>query len=75
MDDFNITQKLDIDEMLKTIPVVCSWCNNIYHMKQWDVDKGKQTGISHGMCPDCELKQLKELNSLIANKESKDNEK
>ena len=66
MKDLNRTQKLNVDELLKTIPVICSWCNKIYHIKQWDVDEGKSTGVSHGMCPDCELKQMKELDDYIA---------
>ena len=62
--DLSITQELNMDELVKTIPVICSWCNKIYHLKEWQVDKGKQTGASHGMCPDCEKKQLDELEKL-----------
>jgi len=61
---FKGTKELNVDEMSKTIPIVCSWCNKIYHMKQWQVEKGKRTGVSHGMCADCEKKQLEELERL-----------
>lgn len=67
-----MTQELNVDDLVKTIPVICSWCNKIYHIKQWQVDKGKQTGASHGMCPECELKQLEELKKL---NEAKNSEK
>ena len=63
-DEFNRTQQLDIDDLVKSIPVICSWCNKIYHIKQWEVENGKRTGASHGMCPDCEKKQLEELRKL-----------
>ena len=62
--DFSNTQELNMDELMKTIPVICSWCNKIYHLKEWQVDKGQETGASHGMCPDCEQKQADELNKL-----------
>lgn len=69
MAEFDRTQEFNIDDMVKTIPVVCSWCNKIYHIKQWNVDSGKQTGVSHGMCPACEKKQQEELDQLIQEKE------
>ena len=72
--DFNMTQELNMDDLVKTIPVICSWCNKIYHIKQWQVDKGTQTGASHGMCPECELKQLEELKQLNAAKNAPDDE-
>ena len=62
--DLNMTQELNMDELVKTIPVICSWCNKIYHLKEWQVDKGQQTGASHGMCPACEKNQLEELEKL-----------
>lgn len=66
--DFNTTQELNMDDLVKTIPVICSWCNKIYHLKEWQVDKGQQTGVSHGMCPECEIKQKEELRKLQDNK-------
>jgi hypothetical protein len=74
MDNFDRTQELDMDEFMKTIPVICSWCNQIYHIKQWNVDSGKPTGVSHGMCPECEEKQQKELEQFILEKEQRNNE-
>ena len=68
MRNFDRTQELNVDDMIKTIPVICSWCNKIYHIKQWSVDSGKQTGASHGMCPECEAKQQEELQKLISEK-------
>lgn len=69
MAEYDRTQEFNIDDMVKTIPVVCSWCNKIYHIKQWTVDSGKQTGVSHGMCPSCEKKQQEELDKFTAAKE------
>ena len=71
--DFNMTQELNVDDLVKTIPVICSWCNKIYHIKQWQVDKGKETGASHGICPDCEKKQLEELRKLNESNKNTDN--
>jgi hypothetical protein len=65
---FKKTKELNIDEMSKTIPIVCSWCNKIYHLKEWQVEKGRRTGVSHGMCPECERKQQEELRKLRNNK-------
>lgn len=73
MADIDRTQEFNIDNMVKTIPVVCSWCNKIYHIKKWSVDSGKETGVSHGMCPDCEKKQNEELEKMQADKEQEDN--
>jgi len=61
MDAFDRTQELNMDDLMKSIPVICSWCNKIYHIKQWQAEKGKQAVASHGMCPECEKKQLEEL--------------
>ncbi|MBN1863317.1 MAG: hypothetical protein JW808_00295 [Victivallales bacterium] len=71
MDDFDRTQEFDVDDMVKTIPVICSWCNKIYHIKQWTVDSGKQTGVSHGMCSECQKKQEEKLNEMLC-KEKKE---
>ena len=61
---FNNTIVLNIDEMLKSIPVVCAWCNKIYHINAWEVEEGKRTAISHGMCAECEKRQQEELEAL-----------
>jgi hypothetical protein len=68
MNKFDRTQEFNVDDMVKTIPVICSWCNKIYHIKEWLVDIGQPTGVSHGMCPECEAKQQIELDRLIAAK-------
>ncbi len=57
-DEFEKTQQLSIDDLVKTIPVICSWCNQIYQIKQWHAEKGVEAGASYGMCPECEKKQL-----------------
>ena len=64
MDDFDRTQQLNLDDMVKSVPVICSWCNKIYHIKQWQAEEGQETIASHGMCPECEKKQLEELAGL-----------
>ncbi len=69
MDDFDRTQEFNVDDMVKTIPVICSWCNKIYHIKQWNVDSGKQTGASHGMCSECQKKQEEKLNEMLCSKD------
>ena len=72
MSDFDRTQEFNVDGILKTIPVVCSWCNKIYHIKQWPVEFGKPTGVSHGMCPECEKQQQEELDSLTEKKKTEE---
>ena len=58
------TEIIDVSKLTRTIPVACSWCNKIYHLKHWQIEEGRRSGISHGMCPDCEKKQVKELERL-----------
>ncbi len=58
------TEVVDVKSMLKTIPIACSWCNKIYHLKQWQIEEGRRSGISHGMCPACVKEQEKELEKL-----------
>ena len=58
------TMVMNIDAMPKTIPIACSWCGNIYHLKQWQLEKGRRSGISHGICPECERKQREELDKI-----------
>ena len=64
----NRTVTVNVDDMLKSIPIVCAWCNKIYHIKAWQVDKGKPTAVSHGICRDCEKKQQAELAQLNRDK-------
>jgi hypothetical protein len=49
--------RLDAMEM-KTIPVICPWCNKIFKLSTWEVDKDKKTGVTHGICPECFEKTL-----------------
>lgn len=59
------TEVINIEDMVKTIPIACSWCNKIYHIKQWQIAEGQRSGMSHGMCPDCEKKQQEEFDQLL----------
>ena len=48
-----------LDEMeTKTIPVICPWCNKLYTLSKWQVDKDKKTAVTHGICPQCFNKVL-----------------
>jgi hypothetical protein len=58
------TMVMNIDDLPKTIPIACSWCGKIYHLKQWQLEKGRRSGISHGICPECEKKQREELDKM-----------
>ena len=57
-----ITQRISRDSLngmeMKTIPVICPWCNRIFKMSKWEVDKDKKTGVTHGICPECFEKTL-----------------
>jgi hypothetical protein len=44
---------------IKTIPIICPWCNTVTHLTKWEVEDGKKTAPSHGICPKC-LKELTE---------------
>jgi len=50
---------------IKTIPLICSWCNSIYKLDKWDVAPEKRTGVSHGLCKKCYKKMLKEQPSFF----------
>lgn len=65
------TVVININDMVKTIPVACSWCNKIYHIKQWQIAEGQRSGMSHGMCPACEEKQKKEFDELLSKSKKK----
>jgi hypothetical protein len=62
-----LTQRISRDSLnsleTKTIPVICPWCNSIFKMSLWEVDKDKKTGVTHGICPDCMEKTLKDAGS------------
>jgi len=65
------TEVINIDEMTKSIPIACSWCDKIYHIKQWQISEGQRSGISHGMCPACADKQKENLENLYAQTKKK----
>ncbi len=54
MKESQSTIQLNVDDLMKSIPVICSWCNKIYHIKQWQAGKGEETIASHGMCYACD---------------------
>ncbi len=57
----DVTQVISRESLkeIKTIPIVCPWCNMIYKVAEWQVDRDKRTGISHGICPKCYKKMKK----------------
>jgi hypothetical protein len=40
----------------KSIPVICSWCNAIFRISEWEVDEDTKTRPSHGICEVCKEK-------------------
>ena len=53
-----VMPRMYIDE-IKTIPIICPWCNKIYKVTKWQVAQNKRTGVSHGICPQCYKKMKK----------------
>ncbi len=48
------TIRLPVKEFeMKSIPVVCPWCNRIMRITNWKVGKNSRTAPSHGICPKC----------------------
>ncbi len=45
--------KSPIKDETKEIPLICSWCNQIYSISTWKVKKNQKTMVSHGICPEC----------------------
>jgi len=45
---------------VKTIPLICPWCNRLFKVSRWEVEYGRKTGASHGICPECFAQQVKE---------------
>lgn len=75
-DRSEITQRISRDSLngmeMKTIPVICPWCNRIFKMSRWEVDKDKKTGVTHGICPECFDKTLNDAsNSKDSNQRRK----
>ncbi len=64
-DTEDITQRIPRESVreLKRIPVVCPWCNKVFTLANYEVEKGKKTEITHKICPDC-LKKLKDSEEL-----------
>jgi len=58
----NLTEQIDISDMDKIVPVVCSWCNKIYYLKKRRLEDGQTTAILRGVCHECEKKQRNENN-------------
>ena len=62
-----VTQRISRDTLngmeTKTIPVICPWCNSIFKMSKWEVDTHKKTGVTHGICPECLEKTLKDAHN------------
>ena len=62
VDKSEVTQRISRDSLngmeMKTIPVICPWCNRIFKMSKWEFDKDKKTGVTHGICPECFDKTL-----------------
>jgi hypothetical protein len=53
------TVKLSISKLeIKTIPMICPWCNKVFKVSKWEVEFGRKTGASHGICDECYRKQL-----------------
>jgi len=48
---------------VKKIPVVCPWCNNVFTLAGYEVESGKQTKVTHKICPKC-LEKLKSNDDL-----------
>ena len=61
-DEMDRTQRLSKDSIpTRTIPLVCSWCNNIYRIEQWEFQENQRTGVSHGICPVCLERMSRQL--------------
>ncbi len=70
MNDKISTIKLTRDENInKSIPKVCSWCNKIYSIENWQVEDERKTGVTHGICPKCADKLQLELEDKQQNNE------
>jgi hypothetical protein len=57
------TVRLSISKMeIKTIPMICPWCNRVFKVSKWEVEFGRKTGASHGICDECYRKQVRRPN-------------
>ena len=57
------------DFMNKSIPVICSWCDTIFRISEWEVDEETKTRPSHGICPSCQEKMKEEAKLHQKNQE------
>ncbi len=54
------TVRLSISKMeIKTIPMICPWCNKVFKVSKWEVEFGRKTGASHGICDECYRQQIR----------------
>ncbi|MFZ2654799.1 MAG: response regulator [Victivallales bacterium] len=37
----------------KTIPVICSWCRNVFDTRRWQIPYGDRITPDYGICQDC----------------------
>lgn len=54
-EEFNSTIPLEIvgDTDKRSIPKICPWCNKIIKIEEWDIERDRKTGASHGICQEC----------------------
>lgn len=48
---------------LKSVPIICSWCNTIFRVSEWEVSEDKMTRPSNGICDACKKKLKEQANS------------
>lgn len=65
------TEVININDMVKSIPIACSWCSKIYHIKHWQIAEGQRSGMSHGVCPACAEKQKEDFTNLMSQTKKK----
>lgn len=57
----------DGSKEVKNIPIICTWCDKVFKISQWEIDYNQKAGVSHGTCPECQEKADKEFaEKLIA---------
>jgi hypothetical protein len=54
------TQRIPVSALaeIKRIPIICPWCNTMFRIEKWKVERNKRIGISHGICEKCAKKLL-----------------
>lgn len=56
------TSKIPLaDSERKIIPVICPWCNKLFKLSKWNVYMHAKTGVTHGICPECFEKIIKDI--------------